>query len=256
MRRTLLVLAAALWMATPAMAQTSRCADCHLASNSDTRLSTSARAHVDAWNQSVHARRSVGCEKCHGGDATTFDPLRAHVGVRASDFPASPVNRANLPVTCGKCHTGPFVAFQRSRHYQVLRAADERGPTCSTCHSEVAGLLFSPTSVMRRCNDCHAEGELIPRPDHGPDASLLLKEIGAIRQGLHEAQRAIERIRDRSERDALGELLRQAEVPWLEARDAAHMFVFDASRERLEVARDRTQRLLLRLATKEAAERP
>jgi hypothetical protein len=152
MKRTLLVILSALWLAAPAAAQTSRCADCHIANSSDPRLSAFARSHVEEWNTSPHARQNVGCEACHGGDETTFDPLRAHVGVRLSGHPASPVNRVNLPTTCGKCHTGPFVSFQRSRHYQLLVTADHRGPTCSNCHGEVAARLFTPGSVTKRCD--------------------------------------------------------------------------------------------------------
>lgn len=248
MKRTLLVLFSALWVTTaPAMAQTSRCADCHLANSSDTRLSVFARTHVDAWNNSVHARNNVGCEDCHGGDATTFDPLRAHAGIYLSGHPASPVNRVNLPTTCGKCHTGPFVSFQRSRHYQLLMTADERGPTCANCHGDVAAMLFTPSSVARRCDHCHGRDGVRPRPDYGPDAAILIKQVRSLESDLTQAKQQIDLIRDRVARQSLLEEYRQAEVPYLEARDAAHRFVFDASRERLTVARERTNLLLVRI---------
>jgi hypothetical protein len=248
MKRTLLVILFALWAIPAAQAQTSRCADCHIANSSDTRLSAFARSHVEAWNNSAHARNSVGCETCHGGDATTFDPLRAHAGLRLSGHPASPVNRVNLPATCGKCHTGPFVSFQRSRHYQLLITADERGPTCSTCHGDVGAMLFTPTTVSRRCDHCHGAGEVRPRPDFGPDAGLLLRAVRSVANDLQHAREVIDMMTDRTARQSLLEQYQQAEAPYLEARDAAHRFVFEPARERLDVARERTRALLLRLA--------
>jgi hypothetical protein len=255
MKRTLLVILFALAATAAAEAQTSRCADCHIANSSDTRLSAFALTHVEAWNASVHARSRVGCEDCHGGDASTFDPLRAHAGLRLSDHPASPVNRVNLPRTCGKCHTGPFVSFQRSRHYELLITADERGPTCSTCHSDASAVLFTPSSVTRRCDHCHGDDAVRPRPDYGPDAGLLLKSVRSVATDLEQAKAIIQRMSDRTVRRTLLEEHRQAEVPYLEARDAAHRFVFDAARERLDVARERTRALLMRLADRVAVAR-
>jgi hypothetical protein len=66
----------------------------------------------------------VGCEKCHGGDATTFEPFLAHQGILNSMNPASPINRRNLSATCGTCHAGPFVAFQKSQHFALLNKGD------------------------------------------------------------------------------------------------------------------------------------
>jgi hypothetical protein len=255
MKRTVLVILSALWLTAPATAQTSRCADCHIANSSDARLSAFARSHADAWNNSVHARNNVGCEACHGGDDTTFDPLRAHAGVYLSGHPASPVNRVNLPTTCGKCHTGPFVSFQRSRHYQLLITADQRGPTCSSCHGDVAATLFTPSSVTKRCDQCHDFEGVRPRPDYGPDAGLLLKQVRSVSNDLGQAKQLIGLLRDRAAREALLEEYRQAEVPYLEARDAAHRFVFEPARERLDVARERTRALLFRLAERMTAER-
>ena len=98
--------------ATPAASQQSRCADCHFS-----RPDAPAPDHLSDWDRSAHSSNNVGCEKCHGGDATTFEPFLAHRGILNSTNPASPVNRRNLSATCGTCHAGPFVAFQNSQHF-------------------------------------------------------------------------------------------------------------------------------------------
>jgi hypothetical protein len=247
MMRTLIASLVALWIASPVAAGSSRCADCHLANAGDIRLSAFARDHVDAWTHSPHARHDVGCERCHGGDATTFDPVRAHWGLRDASYPASPINRVNLPRTCGTCHTGPFVAFQRSRHYWLLITADKRGPTCSTCHDEVQATLFSPKSVSRQCDRCHGLGKTHPRPDYGPEAGMFLQDARQVLADLKQARELIDSVRDRSEKELLRARYQQAEVPYLEARDLAHLFVFEMSRERLAVAKERTGMLLREL---------
>ena len=91
-------LAFLLLSAAPATAQQSRCADCHFANPT-----APAGIHLSDWDRSAHSRNNVGCEKCHGGDATTFESFLAHRGVLNSANPASPVNRRNLPATCGAC---------------------------------------------------------------------------------------------------------------------------------------------------------
>jgi len=248
MSRTLLVLASALFVTASAYAQPSRCADCHFANSGDPRLSAFARSHLDAWDHSEHGRNSVGCEKCHGGDATSFERFPAHAAMLHSRNPASPVNRVNLPRTCSQCHTGPFVAFQKSRHYELLRAGDDRGPSCSTCHGEVAANLLSPSAIAARCDQCHGAKGTLPQPEYSRNASLLLGEVRAIRDTLDDAETLIKRIKDRAVRQQFEAEWQQAEVPLIEARQAGHEFVFDNTRERLTLARQRADRLMERLA--------
>jgi hypothetical protein len=167
--------------------------------------------------------------------------------------PASPVNRVNLPRTCSQCHTGPFVAFQKSRHFQLLGAGDERGPTCTTCHGEVAANLLSPSAIAARCDECHGPKGSKPQPEFGRTASLLLREVRSIRDSLNDAETLIERIKDRATRERFEADWTQAEVPLIEARQAGHEFVFDDMRERLTLARQRAETLLERLANRPPA---
>ena len=217
-----------------AAAQPSRCADCHYASP----ISSSA-SHLIMWDRSPHGRAGVGCESCHGGDASTFDQLFAHRGMLPSSVASSPVNVLNLPATCGGCHAGPYVAFRDSWHFQMQRAGDERAPTCSTCHGGVLAYRLSPKEFGKQCAACHGPKGIAPRPDRPEDARLLLENISAARVQLADARALIRKTVEKSRRAAFEEAARQAEVPLVEATRNIHRFVFDAARDRLDVARYR-----------------
>lgn len=234
----------------PAAAQGSRCADCHMANINvaGTNWTGFAIRHLQDWDSSPHGMHWVGCEKCHGGNASTFEPFQAHQTMLHAENPASPVNRTNLPQTCGSCHAGPFVGFQKSQHYRLLRGADGRGPTCTTCHGEVAGILLSPRALESQCNSCHGPGKPQPRPDYASNARMLMAEVRAVRSTLNQTQAIIKRIKDNRARAPFEEAWRQAEVPLIEARDAGHEFVFDNLKERLERAKARADALMERLA--------
>jgi hypothetical protein len=224
-------------------AQDSRCADCHLANPNAPET-----GHLIDWERSAHGRSGVGCDSCHGGDPTTFDRLRAHLGVLGSRNPASLAHRDHLPQTCGKCHPGPFVAFQKSRHFALLGEGDPAVPVCSTCHGEVAAHLLSPRALQAHCERCHREGGVAPA--HAPLAARareLLEGVDEVRAMLHQASTSIRRIHDAERRARLEAELTQAAVPLHEAVDAGHAFVFEDLAERLRLARRRADALLDRL---------
>jgi hypothetical protein len=245
-----IVAAAVLCSAISAGAQgvsTSRCADCHLANPGSI-----SPAHLTEWEMGPHGRRSVGCDSCHGGDPTSFEPFVAHQGLLAFANPASPVHRANLPKTCGTCHVGPFVNFQRSTHYKLLRAGDADAPTCATCHGEAAGIRPSPRALESRCSQCHGRGRVAPRPEYAANGRLAVEGLRETRQLLREARNAIERVKDPVRRKQLEADAQQVEVPIVEATQSGHAFVYDQLEERLQTARTRLAALLGRLANPEA----
>ena len=149
--------------AVPAFAQqsanASACADCHFAA-----VAPPAPEHVAEWDNSAHSRNNVGCEKCHGGDPTTFESLPAHRGILGSANPASPVNRQNLPRTCGTCHAGPLAAFQKSRHFALLEKGDTNVPVCATCHG-AAGFNRPSPKALEASARCHGPKGIAPRPN-------------------------------------------------------------------------------------------
>lgn len=230
--------------ARPGTGQGSRCADCHIANPQADPLPE----HTYDWEASAHGRNLVGCERCHDGDATTFESFLAHRGILTSRNPASPTHRVNLPRTCGTCHIGPFVEFQKSRHYQMLRESRAEPPTCSTCHGAVAARLLSPRALEKRCDTCHGPEGVHPNSDFAPDGRILLEEVRAIRELLESAPRLIGRVKDEARRQELQNAYEQAQVPLREAVHSAHAFVFDQMRDRLTQAKGRSEALLTELA--------
>ena len=221
----------------------SRCADCHFANP----YTEPAQNHLHEWSLSPHRRADVGCDRCHGGNADTFESWQAHQGVLGSFNPSSPVHRTQLPATCGSCHIGPYVNFQSSRHHELLTQGDRRVPTCSNCHGSVSGQLLSPEGLERQCAECHGPDGIVPRPGRAADARLLLEGIADVRESLDAARHLIDRVRDADRRSTLEGAYLQAEVPLIEARRAGHRFVFDQLEERLATARERMAALLSEL---------
>jgi nitrate/TMAO reductase-like tetraheme cytochrome c subunit len=237
------VLICALGLVTPAGAQQSRCADCHFS-----RPDAPAADHLANWDHSAHGRNNVGCERCHGGDATTFEPFLAHRNVLNSANPASPVNRRNLSATCGVCHAGPFVAFQKSRHFALLENGDARAPVCSTCHGGVGSRRPSARALETQCAQCHGANGVAPRPERAEAARTLYDALHESRELMKTVRSLVNRVGDQRRRRELDEAYRQADVPLIEAVQAGHEFVYDALKERLAVARQRMEALLGQLA--------
>ena len=231
--------------AVPALAQSSRCADCHYANPKAPRPE-----HLQAWDRSPHGRQNVGCEKCHGGNATSFEPMIAHRGILNAGNRASSVNRRNLPATCGSCHVGPFAAFRSSRHYQLLQAANDKGPTCSTCHGEVDGRLLSAKALASQCNQCHGPGEVAPRAERARLVRDQYESLSVVREELKLAQTLVKRVDDKTRRTELTQAIARVEAPLTRAVEAGHKFVYDDMKEYLALAHDQVEELLGRLANR------
>jgi Cytochrome c554 and c-prime len=225
--------------------QTSRCADCHYA-----QVDVPAPDHLRDWDRSPHAQNNVGCEKCHGGNSTSFESVIAHRGILPSTDKKSPVNRANLPATCGGCHVGPFVAFQSSRHYELLKTGNEHGPTCSTCHDAVAGTLLSPKALESQCANCHGPKEVAPRAERARQARTMYESLSVIQKEFKLASAMIKKVDDRQRRADLLEEYRQADVPLTRAISAGHKFVYDDLEQYLGVAQTRVETLMSHIANR------
>ena len=235
------VLAFALLSHTAA-AQDSRCADCHFANTLE------QRTHLSQWDLSAHGRGDVGCESCHGGDATTFDSLRAHAGILSLSNPASPTHPANLPATCGKCHSDVLVAFERSKHSELLLDGDRRPPSCTTCHTDSGAFLLSSRGLERTCKHCHGEGRRAPALGRPPLARDLHERVVQVREMMTASRRLIRHLEDGSAREELEQLLLGVDGPLTEAIESAHDFTFQRFEERLALAQRRAEALLDRLA--------
>ena len=241
-----LCVAALFLFVAPASAQIagqSRCADCHFS-----RPDAPAMGHVADWDHSAHSRSNVGCEKCHGGDASSFEPSLAHRGILNSRNPASPVNRRNLPVTCGACHAGPFVAFQDSQHFALLEKGDQRVPVCSTCHGAAGYERPSARALENQCAACHGPRGIAPRPERAEAARTLYDALHESRDLMKTLRTLINRVNDKPRRAQLDEAYQQADVPLIQAVQAGHKFVYDDLKERLSVARQRMEAVFGQIA--------
>jgi hypothetical protein len=233
-----------LCLPTIASAQPHRslCADCHYANGGGPEP-----RHLSEWESSAHARTNVGCEACHGGKPDTVEPFLAHQPIVRGRGADSPLSAANLPRTCGRCHPDVYVEFKKSRHASLFGEGIHQGPTCSTCHSTVAGYLLSPKALESQCNACHGANTKTARPEYAANARLLLQGVRDVRALLDTAKPVIKRVKDSTMRTQLQNEYDQATVPLVEAVAAAHAFVFTNSEERLAVARARGEALLQRL---------
>lgn len=234
-------------VAGPALAQQSRCADCHFA-NQPVNPQTAARtygweSHLRDWDLSAHSRTGVGCERCHGGDATTFESFRAHRGLVHPSNAASPLNRVNIPSTCGTCHAGPFVAFQKSRHYAVLREGNRTVPTCVTCHGDAGENRPSPKALEGHCRTCHGTERPGGHAEYPALGRRMLEGVRDARASLKEARALIARVEDPARRTRLEAAAQQVDVPLTQATQAGHAFVYDDLDERLATARRRLDAL-------------
>jgi hypothetical protein len=239
----LVCLVAAAWP-VPASAQPrSACADCHFA-----RPDAPGQTHLLDWDRSPHRRNDVGCERCHGGDASTFESFLAHRDILHPSDPASPIHPRNIPRTCGTCHVGPLLAFQDSRHHELLQTGARGGPTCVTCHGEVDGRVLSPKALESRCSSCHGPDERAPRAERARNARETYEGLTVVREQLKLAGDLVRRVDRGPRRDDLLEQLRQAEVPLIRAVNAGHRFEYDALRDALAQAQERVEALLGRLA--------
>ena len=229
-------------LAAPAVAQQT-CADCHVS-----RPDAPNPGHFADWDHSAHSSNNVGCEKCHGGDATTFESFLAHRSILNSANPSSPVNRQNIPTTCGTCHAGPFVAFQSSRHFALLQKGDNRVPVCTTCHGAAGSLRPSAKALESQCRECHGPKGIAPRGEYAEGARTLYNALYETRDLMKYARSMVNRVNNKARRTQLEDAYQQVDVPLTEAVQAGHEFEYDNLKERLSVARQRLETLLGQVA--------
>ena len=117
---------------------------------------------VEAWRQSKHAARNVGCADCHGSDHSTIFARKGQVSA----------------AVCGSCHATQLEEFGHSLHAaaaDVMRADPKfaRLPPsiaelgCAGCHQ--IGARFDDQS-RGRCNSCHSSHAFSVEEARRPEA--------------------------------------------------------------------------------------
>lgn len=210
-----------------ALAQNS-CYNCHLAQQRDEDSD-----HLRDWRDSVHERAGVGCEDCHGGDASTLVQFSAHRGVLHSSLKKSPTHWRNLPTTCGQCHQTLLTAVQGTPHWTLLEQGERRAPSCATCHGTLAVAGLGQAGLSGECSTCHEAdseiGRLLSRESY-------LRRMREVRASGQRVGRRVLQIRDAGLRHDAGTTVFESQQAWDEAMKAAHSLELDEMMELLSLA--------------------
>jgi mono/diheme cytochrome c family protein len=98
---------------------------------------------------SVHARRGLTCDACHGGDAKAQEKQAAH----AANFVGKPSAVEQVTV-CGACHAQPSADFKASLHFP--KNFETPRVTCGDCHgAHTVGSASRDFSFAVFCTNCH-----------------------------------------------------------------------------------------------------
>lgn len=209
------------------------CVECHKEVAAENTLQIWSQNQFIHWYGSVHGRKSVTCEKCHGGNPGHTNKKLAHQGVKSSKDPRSSIYYKNLPETCGSCHKGVYQQFIQSRHYKNLKA-ERLAPTCTTCHGfEMDIGAVRPLQLMGRCTICHNPQSGV-KPDAADLARQSLEDVTHTEQSIQKAQTLIDLAREEGlEPKSAEELLRMARSRLEKTRELWHTFQLDAFKQEL-----------------------
>jgi hypothetical protein len=200
------------------------------------------------FRDSVHYRKGVACQDCHGGDASSYNKWVAHRGAESSHRSTSATHWRNLPATCGSCHATLFESYASHDHFELLSDGDRRAPNCSTCHGEVASASFR--APPNQCDSCHrSEFNATANPLDGRGGELLtmMRAAGEVRRKV---SYRIERMKDAARRHELEEGFFVSDAPYQEAIDDGHGFRWDDWEDNIVLAREGFEQLYRELKKK------
>jgi predicted CXXCH cytochrome family protein len=181
--------------------------------------------HFFEWQLSIHGERGVGCARCHGGNPSSPDKEKAHIGLLPSTSVAGRPGQDTVPETCGGCHRSIYNAFIDSTHYQRLKTSG-LGPSCVTCHfgHMASSVRRLPPEGEVLCTYCHnaINGILPPRPEIPVKAKTSLLSIGraqftatAVTHLLAEAEkRKLDVSAEKAELNSIQQKLNEAKTGW------------------------------------------
>lgn len=155
--------------------QESSCISCHKLLDGD------QLAPVTATHNDIHAQNGIGCEGCHGGNASPAVAEDAEAAMsRGAGYIGKPA-RKSIPQLCGKCHSDPayikkynpalqtdqLANYRTSQHgHRLFEKGDEKVAVCSDCHGN-HGILAANDSrssvyalnVPATCGRCHGNAD-------------------------------------------------------------------------------------------------
>jgi hypothetical protein len=219
-----------------------QCVNCH----SKSSQSKSLTGRYLEWHFSAHRTKGVGCDSCHGGDASARDARTAHRGVFGPAERESRVNFEKLPETCGVCHKAVVNSFIESAHYKVL-SSSRLGPSCNTCHAHMASsVAMFPGDAATYCTHCHntINGLLPQKPDIPANARKVMESIGRAKYAIIWAQSLLKEAQDRK-LNVAEELadMRLVQQLFFEAKVGWHSFSLEGAGIKAEKAFEESLRL-------------
>src|SRR5262249_54318869 len=135
---------------------------------------------VGLFLSSTHARRSISCKECHGGDATATDKQTAH----GQNFIGKPTANQILEM-CSACHKGVMDVFKTSLHFP--EKIQQSRLTCTQCHgTHTIGKLTKPSEFAVTCTNCHGLEYLPALPE---PLQKILKMDDEVRDALSDLER-------------------------------------------------------------------
>ena len=201
-------------------------------------------AHFYEWRNSLHEKRGVSCEQCHGGDPTAKSLTTAHAGVLAPTFAQSKLHPKNLSTTCSQCHEGVVNAFVKSKHYQKLQESDA-APSCTNCHHHMATSVITwPPDTAALCAKCHTTSGVASQYAQIPAQASATIAAFSRADGIIEWARELTREGEQKKLSFKAEAakLKQFEKSLREAKTQWHAFnLADSRRTADEVFRQATE---------------
>jgi hypothetical protein len=189
------------------------------------------RASLEGWRQdnyakwvgSIHGVKGITCDKCKGGNPNQSIKELAHIGVKKSTDPSSPIYYTRIPETCGACHQEVYEWFVQSKHFQNLYG-HRLAPDCTTCHGSHSISPVSPMAISEACKFCHNKLTGI-KPNVPKEAKEALMLISQAEEAITKARIAVEIAKEqgkdmgRAEKD-----IREAESKLEKSRSMWHAF--------------------------------
>ena len=100
---------------------------------------------VKSWEQSLHAKKGIGCFECHQAAPKESDAISNHYGFTISVLVT--------PKDCARCHQKQAVSFAESRHSQsgaMLEKIDRL-----RADRFLAEIVEGPPAMVNGCRGCH-----------------------------------------------------------------------------------------------------
>lgn len=129
-----------------------------------------------AFEKSPHARESMRCTSCHGGNDQAADEKSAHSG----NGWRGRIAKRDQPAMCASCHSDAkqmqpydlpvdqYSLYRTSAHGRKLEAGDTQVAACGDCHGVHDILAASDpvsrvyvTNIPRTCGTCHGDSTLV-----------------------------------------------------------------------------------------------